>query len=123
MMQRRAFGIAEHPRELEELRQAARQQLLHRELRRAVQPAFAFLAVRQLPVGGEARQMHFGARRHLQDRRLDLDESLAGEPLSQGGLQTGARLKMRQAAGKFVGTPLVHARPSHATKAPCRVRR
>ena len=41
MMQRRALGVAEHAGELEEPRHAAGQQLLHRELGRAVQPARA----------------------------------------------------------------------------------
>ena len=67
--------------------------------------------------------MHFGAGRHLQDRRLDLDEALGREPSAQRGLEARARLQMRQAAGEFVGAPVGHAGPSHATFAPCRVAR
>ena len=67
--------------------------------------------------------MHFGAGRHLQDRRLDLDEALGREPSAQRGLEARARLKVRQAAGESVGAPVGHAGPSHATFAPCRVPR
>ena len=123
MMQRRALGVAEHARELEELRDAAGQQLLHRELGRAVQPARALLAVGQFPVGGEARQMHLGARRHLQDRRLDLDEALAREPQAQLALQARARLQVRQAAAELVGAPVGHVPPSHAARRACRLAR
>ena len=97
MMQRRAFGIAEDARELEQSGHAAGQQLLHRELGRAVQPALALLAVGRLPVRDEAREMHFGAGRHLQDRRLDLDEAFGREPLPHRRLQARARLKIGQA--------------------------
>src|SRR5471030_1447297 len=112
MMERRSLGVAEYARELEELRDAAGQQLLHRQLRRAVQPALALLAVGQFPVGGEAREMDLGARRHLQDRRLDLDEALARKPQAQVGLQAGAGLQMRQAAAELLGAPVGHVPPS-----------
>ena len=83
MMQRRALAVAEHAGELEQLRHAAGQQLLHGELGRAVQPAYLFLlAVRRLPVGGETLQMHLRSGRHLQDRCLDLDEAFCREPLA-----------------------------------------
>ena len=121
MMQRRALGVAEHARELEQFRNAAGQQLLHRELGRAVQPALALLAVGQLPVGGEAREMHFGAGRDLQDRRLDLDEALAREPLPHRRLQARACLQMRQAPARACRDATRSCRPSHAAAAPCRV--
>ena len=121
MMQRRALGVAEDARELEEPRHAAGQQLLHRELGRAVQPArLRVLAVRRLPVGGEAREMHLGAGRHLQDRRLDLDEAFCREPLPRIAAWIRARAcRMRQAAGELVGAPSVM--PDHRMRRARRV--
>jgi hypothetical protein len=58
--------------------------------------------------------MHFGAGRHLQDRRLDLDEAFRREPLAQCRLDARARLQEGHAAGKLVGTPVGHARPYSA---------
>jgi len=106
----------------EDPRHPAGQQLLHRELGRAVQPAFALLAVGQLPGGREAGEMDLGAGRGLQDRRLDLDEAFGREPLPQRRLYPGAHLEVRQAPREPVGTPFVHAPPSHAGGAACRVR-
>jgi hypothetical protein len=121
MVQRRALGVAEHPGELEQPRHAAGQKLLHRELGGAVQPAFALFAVGQLPVGGEAGEMDLRARRHLQDRRLDLDEALGRKPRPHGRLQSRPRLQCRQSLRQFVRAPVGHGRPSHARWTPCRV--
>ena len=79
-MQGPALAVAEDAGKIDDPLLAGRQQLLQREFRRGVQIAGRPGAVRADHFGGKSVQMGLVAGRDLQDRRLGLDEALAGEP-------------------------------------------
>ncbi len=75
-MQIAALTVAEHTRELENLRLAGREQFLAGEFRRGPQIARRARAVGARQLGARRMQMGLVAGRDLQDAGLDLGKSL-----------------------------------------------
>lgn len=95
MMQRPALAIAIDMGETGDALLAGGQQLLAGKFRRGMQIERRRLAIRRQRLGGESMQMRLVARRHLQRRRVDLDEVVAREETAQRRLDGVAAKKER----------------------------
>ncbi len=104
-VQPRALAIAEDVRQREDLRLAGREELLHRELGRCVQPGLVRRPVGPDEAGAKPVQMGLVAGRGLEGGRIDLDEAFGVEPATRRRGDPRARQQSRPSRRVTLRTP------------------
>jgi hypothetical protein len=105
VVQRPALAVAMDLGEGEDALLSGRQQLLAGEFGRGVEVEWPPLPVRTGQLGGEGMQVRLVAGRHLQGRRLHLDEAPRLEPAADRPLDAAPRQQERAPVLMLVGVP------------------